>query len=340
MKIYRSQVAVLLFVGFLNSISSAQIAPLSVPFEVQFLNRGSSPVEGQFLIRAGQVFETGAAGNEKPSTLGPLSGPKAAAFTGAVETILGAPVVVLTRQEVIVPVGLQNAKATLRAVVKPTSILFVQETRTLAPTKQVTTEFSVSQLVNDSFTTLGRFSFHENTYNQYLSEVWVISDEVLAIVTKSSRHARLNTLFIFDTRRRQLVGMREFSLLQYLPSSSSVWIAQSVANCDNIEEVFAEVRSKAQVFQLFDDKGISRDFQALDGVDGDVAKQAESGSTNDAASASLRIESPQPVKQAAEAKLTRPAPSEEPASSTPWSIVAVLIVAACGLLWLLLKGRK
>ena len=247
---------------------------------------------------------------------------------------------VLTRQEVIVPVGLQNAKATLRAVVKPTSILFVQETRTLAPTKQVTTEFSVSQLVNDSFTTLGRFSFHENTYNQYLSEVWVISDEVLAIVTKSSRHARLNTLFIFDTRRRQLVGMREFSLLQYLPSSSSVWIAQSVANCDNIEEVFAEVRSKAQVFQLFDDKGISRDFQALDGVDGDVAKQAESGSTNDAASASLRIESPQPVKQAAEAKLTRPAPSEEPASSTPWSIVAVLIVAACGLLWLLLKGRK
>ena len=147
-------------------------------------------------------------------------------------------------------------------------------------------------------------------------------------------------MFIFDTRRRQLVGMREFSLLQYLPSSSSVWIAQSVANCDNIEEVFAEVRSKAQVFQLFDDKGISRDFQALDGVDGDVAKQAESGSTNDAASASLRIESPQPVKQAAEAKLTRPAPSEEPASSTPWSIVAVLIVAACGLLWLLLKGRK
>ena len=33
-------------------------------------------------------------------------------------------------------------------------------------------------------------------------------------------------------------------------------------------------------------------------------------------------------------------PIKEPTSSTPWSVVAVLIVAAIGLLWLLLKGRK
>ena len=32
--------------------------------------------------------------------------------------------------------------------------------------------------------------------------------------------------------------------------------------------------------------------------------------------------------------------SEEPISSTPWSIIVVLIVAATGLLWLLLKKRK
>jgi|GEM_PF-2457964 len=35
-----------------------------------------------------------------------------------------------------------------------------------------------------------------------------------------------------------------------------------------------------------------------------------------------------------------PKASEEPTSSTPWSVVAVLIVAAFGLLWLLLKKRK
>ena len=41
--------------------------------------------------------------------------------------------------------------------------------------------------------------------------------------------------------------------------------------------------------------------------------------------------------------LPKPEPttsSEEPKSSTPWSVVAVLIVAAIGLLWLLLKKRK
>lgn len=40
-----------------------------------------------------------------------------------------------------------------------------------------------------------------------------------------------------------------------------------------------------------------------------------------------------------EAKLTS-TQSDEPTSSTPWSVVTVLIVAAFGLLWLLLKGRK
>lgn len=39
-----------------------------------------------------------------------------------------------------------------------------------------------------------------------------------------------------------------------------------------------------------------------------------------------------------EAKPT-PTPSDEPTSSTPWSIIVVLIVAACGLLWLLLKRQ-
>ncbi len=35
-----------------------------------------------------------------------------------------------------------------------------------------------------------------------------------------------------------------------------------------------------------------------------------------------------------------PIPSAEPTSSTPWSIIVVLIVAAIGLLWLLVKKRK
>ena len=49
---------------------------------------------------------------------------------------------------------------------------------------------------------------------------------------------------------------------------------------------------------------------------------------------------PQPLKTAPEAMATVPTPSEAPASSTPWSIIVVLIVAATGLLRLLVKNRK
>ena len=45
-------------------------------------------------------------------------------------------------------------------------------------------------------------------------------------------------------------------------------------------------------------------------------------------------------KKSAEAKLLTSSQSKEPASSNPWSIIVALIVAACGLLWLLLKRRS
>lgn len=56
-------------------------------------------------------------------------------------------------------------------------------------------------------------------------------------------------------------------------------------------------------------------------------------------SALLAVQPPAP-KKAREAKPAVPSPSENPASSTPWSIIVVLIVAATGLLWLLLKRRS
>jgi hypothetical protein len=51
------------------------------------------------------------------------------------------------------------------------------------------------------------------------------------------------------------------------------------------------------------------------------------------------IAQPPALKKVPESK-TAPTPSEEPASSTPWSIIVVLIAASTGLLWLLLKKRK
>lgn len=51
------------------------------------------------------------------------------------------------------------------------------------------------------------------------------------------------------------------------------------------------------------------------------------------------ISLPKTSEKTPKAKSATPAPSEERPGSTPWSIIVVLIVAACGLLWLLLKRR-
>lgn len=345
MNTLKSSVALLLFALYGSHSLSGQTNLLSVPVDVQFLNRGNEPVEGQFSIKGGQIFMTNEAGAETPSSLGRLNGSKGAQFTGTVETILGAPVVVFARREVELPAELSSKSQTFRAVVRPDAVIFVQSTRIpsteLSPSyeRQVITGFTISKLVGGSLSELGSFSFHENTFNQYLSEVWPISDAVLAITTRSSRHSRLSTLFMFDMTKRQLVGMREFSLLQYLPATSSVWIVQSVANCDNIEEVFAEAKRKAQVFQLFEGNEVSRNFRILDGIDGEVVRKTESVLASKLPNSSLPMVSPQSLEQAPDAKLT-PTPTEQPASSTPWSIIVVLIVAAIGLLWLLLKNRK
>lgn len=71
---------------------------------------------------------------------------------------------------------------------------------------------------------------------------------------------------------------------------------------------------------------------------------APNASTNNAASAPKQSQSPQavqpPTPKAPEAKPTQPTPSKEPVSSTPWSIIVVLAVAAAGLFWWLRKRRS
>jgi hypothetical protein len=52
------------------------------------------------------------------------------------------------------------------------------------------------------------------------------------------------------------------------------------------------------------------------------------------------LSSVRPPKEAPEATATASTLSEEPTSSNPWSIIVVLIVAAIGLLWLLVKKRN
>jgi hypothetical protein len=74
-----------------------------------------------------------------------------------------------------------------------------------------------------------------------------------------------------------------------------------------------------------------------------VPKSAEAEPSTSSASSPAQAPppsvKPSPTPKAPEAKAVT-TQSEEPASSTQWSIIVVLIMAATGLLWLLLKGRK
>jgi hypothetical protein len=68
-------------------------------------------------------------------------------------------------------------------------------------------------------------------------------------------------------------------------------------------------------------------------------QKTKSSTASQSGSPDIKQSQPPAAKQAPEAK-PAPIPSEEPTSSTPWSIIVVLVVAAIGLLWLLVKNRK
>jgi hypothetical protein len=69
------------------------------------------------------------------------------------------------------------------------------------------------------------------------------------------------------------------------------------------------------------------------------AAQADTTSTAKSASP-VSLPSPKTGSQDTPANPKSATPSEEPTSSTPWSIIVVLIVAVLGLLWLVLKRRS
>jgi hypothetical protein len=100
----------------------------------------------------------------------------------------------------------------------------------------------------------------------------------------------------------------------------------------------------AQIFQAakvaLEDKGVWQQPNTIR-----VVRMAETKPNSSASSPinTLRHSEPEPNQSApfegreSNAAMT---PSEEPSSSTPWSVIVILIVAATGLLRLLLKNRK
>jgi hypothetical protein len=253
---------------FVCSAFHAHSASLEMPAKVSFLDVPPNSIEGRFVLQAGKVYLNGAGGKMVEAKLPVITAESLASYQGEGVYILGAPAVVAGTRTIEVPELLAGKGATVRGSITDDGILFVNEKRAPDPSDlgRVVTSFSVYRAKGTDMQTLGTFSFADNVYNQYLEEIWPIDGRTLAIVSHSSRHRAIRTLFLFDLKQKRVVGMREFSKFQYLPHRESFWMMQSIANCENMSEMLEAAKKDAVVLPIYAKGVISDAFKNLEGI--------------------------------------------------------------------------
>ena len=314
------------------------------PTSVVFLDAPPNRVEGRFELKQGRLYresnETFVAMDASISTPASLS-----QSDGVGTYILGAPAIVSATKQIDVPTSLEASGGTIAAAGTKDWVTLVHETRTPKPAEPQTivTTLTVFKVIGDQTEKLSSFSFKDNLYNQYLSEVWPIDDSTLGIVTRSSRHSGIKTLFLFDIRAHKLEGMLEFSRLQFIPGSKSLWFASSVPNCDNLDEMLSAAKRGGRIIPVFENGAINNALRPMNDMDMDIDIEQKVPRSNQQGNVENSAKGPPTVLpanlQTAAPKLAATSISEDAASSAPWLVWAVMIFPATGLLWLLLKRR-
>src|SRR2546421_1466021 len=258
-------IAVLIFAC---SAIRGEPAALELPAKVTFLDVPPTAIEGRFILKGGRVYIESARNKMVEAKVPKMTTEPLASYQGEGVYVLGAPAVVFGKRKVEVPESLADRGVTVRGSLAEDGTVFVKEKRAIDPSNagRVVTSFSVYRAKGSEVQPLHMFSFKDNAYNQYLDQVWPLDARTLAIVTHSSRHPAISTLFLFDLERKAVVGMREFSKFQYLPERGSFWMMQSVANCDNMNDVLNEAKKNAAVFPIYTDGAISDAFKDLAGI--------------------------------------------------------------------------
>jgi hypothetical protein len=165
--------------------------------------------------------------------------------------ILGSPALITKVGSIDVSsINENNKRATEAALVDGKVIAVVEKRVQLFPSRSVETHFMVFRH-DGGFEKLSEFKLVENPYNLYLDQAYALGKDLVAIILRSSRHPYVNAIVMFDTSKSQAIGYREFSDMQYLPRTNSIWIAQSVPNCDNLAEAVADAHQQASVFPIF-----------------------------------------------------------------------------------------
>lgn len=124
-------------------------------------------------------------------------------------------------------------------------------------------------------------------------------------------------------------SLEMISLVEYLKQPNAEWRAVDTTGQFNLRNQHQRADEQERLRQV----GQLTRGEAVSGLSTNAATTTQTTPTPPPP----MVQPPAP-KKALEAKPATP--SEEPTSSTPWSIIVVLIVAATGLLWLLVKKRK
>jgi len=149
------------------------------------------------------------------------------------------------------------------------------------------------------------------------------------------------------TDRAQVIGKRDgVSILAQSPDGKPKLRLSGVSKLIEYKGDFGVPivhHSPASIFELAIDRGsIVQPIDAVKGNKLDTVSEAESAKNNQLPLKKANL--PTSVQPAAPKKVPEakpaPTPSQEPTSSTPWSVVVILMAAAIGLAGLLLNKRK
>ena len=125
-------------------------------------------------------------------------------------------------------------------------------------------------------------------------------------------------------------SLEMIALVEYLKQPNAEWRAVDTTGQFNLRNQHQRADEQERLRQV----GQLTRGEAVSGLSTNAATTTQTTATQKP----LPVVQP-PTPNGADSKPTK-TPSEEPAASTPWSIIVALIVAATGLLWMLLKNRK
>lgn len=212
---------------------------------------------GDFKISEGKVFWDE---NKKSEKLPDNNSPASKKYNGDGLYIMGAPAVVLERSMLDIGNMPGTDPGISRGAKMGGDVVVVSNSRVLTQRENAISCYRVFLKMGDHLKIVVSFDLKDNIYNEYLAGVFPIDDKIVAIISASSRHPFINTLYLIDIKQGNVVGVKGFGKIQYVPENQSFRIAAQVPNSKNAEDVIKDNVNNQVTIPLYKNGGVSEEF--------------------------------------------------------------------------------